>query len=650
MRGLKLHLCCYLGINILSLFLLNCEIWSQPKPGKWGKVTLEDLKLTEFPEDSNAHAIVLFDYGEVNFRRRLNLIFERHTRIKIFDQAGFDWGTVYIPFYAANNQQKVKGVKGQTINLGEGDKIVRHKLDKNSIFEEDMDEERRRVKFTLPALKPGSIIEFTYKILSENPVFLRGWKFQSGIPTKWSEFRANIPGILEYGYVVQGIFDFFLSELQTYQTKRWIMKDVPAFYDEPFMTTREDHIMKIEFQLSAFLLPNGERDSFLDTWKELAEKTMKLKFFGKQINQHKILQKLSQSLTQNIADPLEQMKVIYNHVQRKMAWDETYDYTNDEKLDYAYKIQKANSGGVNLILLSMLLDAGLDAKPVLISTRKHGKPKQLYPLASQFNHVIVRIQIGPKSYLLDATDPFCPYTLLPQASLNEFGWIVDVDNPRWIEVTPGAKFEHAITARARLKNTGDISVELTSIDDGYSSLKKRRSLSNTNEDAFIRTTILDDISDVVLDSFYIENKINLNKPLVTRAFFKIPEYSKPVGEYIYINPMLVDRQDENPFKSRIRNFPIDFAFKSEWDYYLELYIPDRFEVRTLPQDIHLRKLKDKVEFHRVTKVFEDKITIRSRKVIHTTTFRSGVYKSLRKFNDEIISAHEELIVLKRKAK
>jgi hypothetical protein len=37
---------------------------AQKSPIKFGDIPLEDLKMTTYPQDSSAHAVILTDYGE----------------------------------------------------------------------------------------------------------------------------------------------------------------------------------------------------------------------------------------------------------------------------------------------------------------------------------------------------------------------------------------------------------------------------------------------------------------------------------------------------------------------------------------------------------------------------------------------------------
>lgn len=58
-------------------------------------------------------------------------------------------------------------------------------------------------KFALPNVREGSVIEFSYSLLSNCVLRFRGWQFQTGIPTRWSEYRAVIPYRFSYKMFVQ---------------------------------------------------------------------------------------------------------------------------------------------------------------------------------------------------------------------------------------------------------------------------------------------------------------------------------------------------------------------------------------------------------------------------------------------------------------
>ncbi len=144
---------------VFSVFIFDPSAFAQEQKIKWGDIPRTDLEMKSFPEDSNAAVVILFDLGKVWFSGDFNMTFERHRRIKILTEGGYDWADVAIGFYAKNKIQWIDDVEGQTISLAADGSVKKAKLDKKSIFNEDVDGARRRVRFTLPALSPGAIIE-----------------------------------------------------------------------------------------------------------------------------------------------------------------------------------------------------------------------------------------------------------------------------------------------------------------------------------------------------------------------------------------------------------------------------------------------------------------------------------------------------------
>jgi len=202
-------------IVLLIGLVLPSFLFSQPKI-KWGEVAKADLEMKTFPQDTNATAVILNDIGEVAFDNRFEMVFKRHRRVKILTKAGFDWGTVGVTYYAKEQFQRVADVEGHTFNLAANGAIRKDKLDKKSLFDENVDGTSRRARFTLPALEPGSVIEYRYTINSKPGAFrfLRDWTFQNAEPTLWSEFRADIPDVLNYVRVQQGLVVLDVNETE----------------------------------------------------------------------------------------------------------------------------------------------------------------------------------------------------------------------------------------------------------------------------------------------------------------------------------------------------------------------------------------------------------------------------------------------------
>jgi hypothetical protein len=91
----------------------------------------------------------------------------------------------------------------------------------------------------------------------------------------------------------------------------------------------------------------------------------------------------------------------------------------------AWKDQTGTTGEINMILVNLLRDAGLNAKPLLVSTRDNGRVNVAVAEAQQFNKVVAHVTIGENVYVLDATDKYTPSKLIPHDVMYSEGLLIN---------------------------------------------------------------------------------------------------------------------------------------------------------------------------------------------------------------------------------
>lgn len=245
---------------IFCLLLFTTSFSFGQKPAlKFGEIPVEDMTMTVYDKDSSAVAVILYDYGKayVNINNvSSSLVFERQVRIKILKKEGLSWADVSIPLYiSGSTEEKVSGLKAVTYNLEQG-KIVETKMSKDGIFKEKFNRNTNYQKFTLPNVREGSIIEYSYTVISEFLANFPNWQFQYSIPTRQTDYWAIIPDFFEMqrymqGYISPTIYETKAKSQQGYQEKahHWVVDNVPAFKKEPYMTTINDYVSKINLPL-----------------------------------------------------------------------------------------------------------------------------------------------------------------------------------------------------------------------------------------------------------------------------------------------------------------------------------------------------------------------------------------------------------------
>src|SRR5690606_4326818 len=147
--------------------------------------------------------------------------------------------------YLYNNQnrsEKVTKIIGTTYNLIDGE-VVKINLNEKDIFREKLDDNHTIVKFTLPNIKEGSVITYSYTLTSPFMFNYKGWNFQDDIPKLYSEYEASIPGNWQYNTKLVGNKTLFKNESKINKDclivfnggkadcahSIYVMKDIPAF-------------------------------------------------------------------------------------------------------------------------------------------------------------------------------------------------------------------------------------------------------------------------------------------------------------------------------------------------------------------------------------------------------------------------------------
>jgi hypothetical protein len=147
-------------------------------------------------------------------------------RIKVINKKGFEVATEYNQLYYSKDDhlsERVVSLKGYTYNLDNGN-IVETKLGKENIFEETVDKNRKLHKFTMPAVKEGSVIDYAYTIESDYLFNLQPWNFQGSYPVTWTEYSVTIPDFLRYVTLMQGTYPFFVNS-RTTKNSSYLVRD-----------------------------------------------------------------------------------------------------------------------------------------------------------------------------------------------------------------------------------------------------------------------------------------------------------------------------------------------------------------------------------------------------------------------------------------
>jgi hypothetical protein len=665
---------------ILLVFNVNFNLQAQKPVMKFGKIDPANFELKTYDKDTSAEALILGDYGEsqIIYDQNVGFVVEysRHFRAKIFKKSGYDLANQeLILYHNANGQEKILTLKGSVYNMENG-KVIESTLEKSMIFQEEMDNRHTEQKFTLPNVREGSILEFYYKVRSDF-WSLPDWQFQHDIPALWSEYRVSYPEYFYFKKLQKGYLIFSVSEEDTkpvtftitettraegmlvksstekYQVQymdhvfRWVQNDVPAFREEPFMNAMINYQSALEFELASYKPPAGMVNNYTQTWEKINEDLMDDEDFGLQLKRGGFLKDVVTQLKVPADDQVKQMIAAFNFVRNTMKWDNRNRVYLTQNLRNVFEKKAGSSADINLLLVTLLRELGLQSNPVILSTRNNGAIHPAQIMVNQFNYVIASVNIGDKTYLLDATEKDGSYNLLPPRCINGQGRIISETKTNWIDLNPAQRYEFTNVIKATIGSDGLITGNMQRSFGNYAALNKRIEIRGSKDnDEYIRK-LESSNKGLTVQKYELVGIDSLSKPYKENLDVEISDYAQIAGNIISLTPLLYDQWSSNPFKLEDRKFPVDFTYPHIYKDIINYTIPDGYVLDEKPADLVMSLPDGKTKFSYRMRVDGNTIQISSTLDIGKSLYTYDEYVSLKEFFAKLVSKQAEKVVLKK---
>ncbi|HLT71528.1 MAG TPA: hypothetical protein VKZ75_02705, partial [Cyclobacteriaceae bacterium] len=443
-------------ISILYVIFYVIAWSAQANDFPFGQVSVTELNMKVYEKDTAAAAVVLNEFGYAFFDESAHTIrMDYHVKIKILRQSGLYLANFSMPLYkysnmGAQNVDLIHDLKASSFTLGPNG-IVESRLSLKSVMTE-RNEHYDEKKFAIPNAVVGSVIEIFYQIESPYIFNFREWNFQREIPKARSEYWAKIPAFYRYNVSLVGFLHLSKNESDVIKNcftsnvacsmQKFAMENIPAFVEEDYMTAKSNFVSAIRFELKEIHRLTGYVDRITKEWKDVENELRQDSRFGGQLRRGENI--MDQNLTTSIvsqADPLVRAMGVYDYIVKHYDWNGLTGKYCEQGIRKAFEARRGNVGDLNLSLIAALRYAGLEADPVILSTRSNGYVTELFPSLSDFNYVIARLVIDDKEYLLDATDPLVPFGMIPFHCLNGKGRLIGDSESSWLLIKAPAMFK-----------------------------------------------------------------------------------------------------------------------------------------------------------------------------------------------------------------
>lgn len=638
---------------------------------KYGKPSEEELKMTTYAPDTAATAVVLYSKNTARYdliSNEFRLVYTYETKIKVLKSEGTSCADINIPFYSNANSGLMKEIVGQidasAYNL-EGGKMVRTKMKRDLIFEERLNKNYAQIKFSIPAVREGTVFEYKYQISSDFYYNINHWEAQRDIPVLLAEYNITIPEYFEFNLDMRGSHSLnpkdksetmsFNLQYQNGQIEKidcsgrhlsFTGKQLPALRSDSYVWCADDYMSGVNFELRGINFPGALYKSFTHTWTEIDKMLIADEDFGSPLKMRNPYRDEMTALSlDKLSDRQDKIAAIYTFLKNKISWNGQYALYGTE-VKKAVKNGTGSNADINFVLMSMLRDAKIPCYPVVMSRKNLGILPLTHPSIRKLNTFIVGIADTDSTFVfLDGSvvNGFMN-TLPPVLMVDRARLISDTGGDNWVDLSKLGKNQIRSSVNAQIHPDGKITGTRQSGYTGqYASSFRGRYHAAKDSAEFINK--LETEENIKITKFTTKD-VNAFSPKVTEVF----EFEKQAtvnDNLIYVNPLIFMHVSKCPFIQVERQLPLEMPYAEQLMLVVNLTLPEGYAVDELPKSMNVQT-EDRQGSCRYNIQQNNKIVT----VTYSFTFNKLLhlieeYKGVKAFWEMIAEKNNEILVLKK---
>ena len=661
-------------MNRLSFFVvcLLMAILFQPTVSaqenyKYGKISRDELMMKQYAPDTSATAVYLYMKSSTKFTYSSTLgTFGTETdyayRIKILKPEGKEYADISIPFYQSDSQhgvyERISGIKATAYTLVDG-KVQESDLPKKYIFEEKTSGNWRVMKFSIPKVEEGSVIEYKYTRVSNDAFHLDPWVVQGGLPVQFGQHEVQIPEYFQYKFNTKGYETVSVKQgastqgfnvgnttgqaLLNCRDYIFTVQNVPAVKDEPFLWCIEDYLTSVEFELNGIDSPQGYK-SYASTWEMVKTTLRNSDYFGGMLNLDNPYQAEMRAKELYKLPFKEKLQGVYEILKTKLKWNGKYTLFGKD-IKETLKQGSGSNANLNFILMAMLRDAGVRYAPILLRTRPEGR-LPMYATVDKLNtFVVAAYDSDGTAYYLDSSIEYGDLNILPSVLMVSKAIVFDdAETTQYVDLSNVGKNTTSQSINVTIHPDGTFDGVRQTMHMGQSAVNFKRLMAN-EKDSISTMQKTEEEYNITIK----ECNTHLTKGMSERCNEQLVFSGELLtsDDHIYLNPMIFPDETENPFTNVNRKFPVEFPYAQTTAVNTTLTIPEGYQVEELPKSTRATMNQNELEFSYIIRQVNNIVSIRYKATINTPFIGSEQYEELRNFWEEMVIRNNQQIVLKK---
>lgn len=674
----------YKKLLFLVMALLSQAAYAQESVNlKFGKPTKEELEMKVYDQDPTASAVVLCRLTTVDYTVQFNgylVDYREKIRIKVLKPDGARYANVTIPYlYQKEDKSNIKGnrfslatitiqmgtsnyelegssssltesaignyteenveeLKAVAYNLVNG-KTVKSHLKKSSVVKDTIDDQHLEVRFTIPDVREGTVIEYEYCVHSQLFYLLHDWYAQCEIPVVYARLDMNIPRYLifnieEHGIqrlscqCVTGTLNYKLesdaiSAPTTVNTNHYIIvgRDLKAMPKDDYVWNAGDHRAGITAELKSYSLRGMLQTEYAKTWEQVDAMLLDDQDLGKQLGSSSPLaDELRQAKIAEIADERERAVAVYQLVMSRVAWNGKYELWPANTVE-TLKAGKGTNADINMLLIQSLQEVGLTAAPVLLRQRDEGLLPYNFPSLRKLSTFVVGIiPSGGTTVYLDASSADGYLNVLSSTLLVERARLLKKNGSHWVNLQKNIKSQTSTIVESTLSADGKLSGKQTTRYEGVAALEYRLQRDGGKVNGAGEFT-----------------------PVATEEL-ELSSQGEVSDGQIRVCPFFRPPMDRNPFTAETRLMPVEFPYLQSDKVVVTITPPEGYSLAEVPKHTVISTPDKGIEARFFVSQSEGRVHIQYQLNINRLSHSEKVYQDLRNLYDLFVKYSTEKLV------
>lgn len=651
---------------VLTLFAVCSLAFGQKK---FSKITAADFATPSEAADSSVDAVYIYDIGEtrVTATTGLNIETQVKVRMQIVTEKGKEYANKAVVFYynpkgAQADNDKISSISAASYNLVDG-KVVKTAMSSKYEFKEQIDDHRMRLKFSIPEVKVGSIIEYKYTIISPRYSDIPTWYFQHSEPVRYSFYSATFPEWFQYHVEERG-YSPLKGKLENtnimvgsslLKADRYIFEgeNLRAFKNEKFIYCQDDYAQRVDFELKGVTIPGQIYKDYARKWDDVREYLKEEFDMGSYLKIKNPYAEEMNSLDLEGKSVAIKASRIFGLLKSKLKWDKEYKLYCKNPLRIL-KDGKGSNIELNYIYMAMLRDAGISSTPMLIRRRSMGRLPLTYASIDKLNTFVVAFVDENDALLFaDCSADYGDVNILP-ADLMAEGILYDPNVTKTPNngATRGSTIYDLSEIGGNATNTrinclvtpdGQLAGQRINTHIGYNALSYKNAYHEMEDSLAIIEKIEKNL-DCKLSSFRTKNAEGVGRAVEERIRFS--KEAVVDGDRIYFNPIVFADEKTNYFVQSDRVLPVEFPAAQSTTITSVVTIPEGYVVEEMPKPETVTLpgyLGVVISFE----MQDNNLVTKYQSVVGNTFIPATEYANLQEFWNKVLKINSMMVCLKK---